>query len=243
MFATVEDGACGFAARAASVEKSSLNVKEFCIAMDEQLEALFTDLCSGMSAREDSRAFGAMVERRITDGWIELCAKIGAEPVVAPGRRTIYDFACRYDGSFYGFDVKTKDLDTTKYSDGGVCAVGNLLKFLANDLGIFTVVEFGHNKAVADKDLRDLEYIKVAPFHLLPQNAYRIENLGTGQVRLNYSINQLMDEVDWERPLSVFFDIFTDLAISHYERVGRDAITRAEAMKRFRDIGYARFAF
>lgn len=220
-----------------------VDVRDFCRSMDDQLGALFADLCSGISAREDSRAFGAMIERRITDGWVGICANLGAEAVVAPGRRTIYDFACRYDGAFFGFDVKTKDLDSVRYSDGGVCAVGNLLKFLANDAGIFTVVEFGHNQAREDRDLRDLEYIRVAPFHLLPPNAYRIENLGTGQVRLNYSINQLIEEIEWDRPLHRFFDIFAELAISHYERVGRDAIKRSEAMRRFRDDGYRRFAF
>lgn len=219
------------------------HIRDFCIAVDMELEALFADLSSGISAREDSRAFGAMIERRIADNWVTVCSKLGAEAVAAAGRRTIYDFACRFEGRFYGFDVKTKDLDSSRYSDGGVCAVGNLLKFLANDSGVFTVIEFGHNAAREGTDLRDLEYIKVAPFHLLPSNAYRIENLGTGQVRLNYSINQLMDELDWDRSISNFFDIFTDLAISHYERVGRDAIKRADSMRRFRASGYVRFAF
>jgi hypothetical protein len=220
-----------------------MQIRDFCLAMDTQLEVLFQDLCSGISAREDSRAFGAMIERRITDGWATICNNLGAEPVIAPGRRTIYDFGCKFEKVFYGFDVKTKDLDSTRYSDGGVCAIGNLLKFLANDAGIFTVVEFGHNSAKEGTDLRDLEYIKVAPFHLLPENAYRIENLGTGQVRLNYSINQLIEEVDWNRSLFGFFDIFTNLAISHYERVGRDAIKRANSMRKFRESGYARFNF
>ena len=219
------------------------SVQEFCESMDGELELLFSDLSSGISAREDSRAFGAMIERRITDNWDTICATLNSEPVVSPGRRTIYDFACVFEGTFFGFDVKTKDLDSTKYSDGGVCAVGNLLKFLANDRGIFTVVEFGHNIGKEGKDFRDLEYIRVAPFHLLPENAFRIENLGTGQVRLNYSINQLMDEVEWDRSLSDFFDIFTDLSISHYERVGRDAIKRADAMRRFRADGYRKFVF
>lgn len=220
-----------------------MHIRDFCAAVDAQLEELFADLSSGISAREDSRAFGAMIERRIADNWASVCGNLGADVVDSPGRRTIYDFACRFEGRFYGFDVKTKDLDSSRYSDGGVCAVGNLLKFLANDRGVFTVVEFGHNVAREGTDLRDLEYIKVAPFHLLPPDAYRIENLGTGQLRLNYSINQLMDEVDWGRSLSAFFDIFTDLAISHYERVGRDAVKRADSMRRFRKAGYERFAF
>ena len=160
-----------------------------------------------------------------------------------PGRRTIYDFASRHKGVFYGFDVKTKDLDSIRYSDGGVCAVGNLLKFLANDRAVLVVVEFGHNKAVEDKTLRDLEYIKVAPFHLLPSGTFRIENLGTGQVRLNYSINQIFEEIDWERSLDGFFDIFVDLAIKHYERVGRVAQTRIDALVKFRAGGYKSFSF
>lgn len=151
------------------------SLQTFCSRFDDELEKIFADLCSGMSAREDSRAFGAMIEKRILDNWEDICAAVDAEPLANPGRRTIYDFACRHEGQIFGFDVKTKDLDANRYSDGGVCAVGNLLKFLANDRGIFTIVEFGHNKAVEDRDLRDLDYIKVAPFHLLPENAYRIE--------------------------------------------------------------------
>jgi len=219
------------------------SLKTVCGKIEEQLERLFADLRSGVTAREDSRAFGAMIERQISDNWKNICNKVGAEPVTAPGRRTIYDFAFQFDGVFFGFDVKTKDLDSTSYSDGGMCAVGNLLKFLANDRGIFTVVEFGHNRAVAGKDLRDLEYIRVAPFHLLPENAYRIENLGTGQVRLNYTINQVLEEIDWDRPLENFFSIFTNLAISHYERVGRDAVKRADAMRKFIKSGYQSFSF
>ena len=30
---------------------------------------LFSELTSGMSQREDSRAFGAMIEKRITANW------------------------------------------------------------------------------------------------------------------------------------------------------------------------------
>ena len=219
------------------------SLQEFCVQIKNELDAVFSDLRSGMSAREDSRAFGAMVERTINDNWVDICSRIDAEPRVTPGRRTIYDFACTREGLFFGFDVKTKDLDKTKYSDGGVCAVANLLKFLANDRGVFIVVEFAHNVAKEGTQLRDLEDITLAPFHVLPQNVYRIENLGTGQVRLNYSVSQVYDELQWERPLNEFFDIFTDLAIQHYRRVGSDAIKRENAMKRFRADGYAAFSF
>ncbi len=94
-----------------------------------------------------------------------------------PGRRTIYDFACEIDGVLVGFDVKTKDLDATRYSDGGVCAVGNLLKYMANDAGVFMIVEFGHKDSDSKGTGRDIHYIRIAPFHTLPKDIYRIENL------------------------------------------------------------------
>ena len=218
-------------------------LKRYMDELEARLNDLFSDLRSGITAREDSRAFGAMVEKRITDNWEKICRDANAEFISNPGRRTIYDFANRHNGTFYGFDVKTKDLDSSSYSDGGICAVGNLLKFLANDKAVFVVVEFGHNKAKEDRSLRDLEYIKAVPFHLLPSDAYRIENLGTGQVRLNYSISQIYDEINWARPLEDFFNIFVELAIKHYNRVGRDARKRAAAMIKFKEGGYEHFSF
>ena len=80
-------------------------------------------------------------------------------------------------------------------------------------------------------------------FIWLPKDTYRIENLGTGQVRLNYSINQVFDEILWNRWLIEFFDIFTNLAIRHDERVGRDAQKRAEAMRAFKANNYQKFSF
>ena len=139
--------------------------------------------------------------------------------------------------------MKTKDLDSAKYSDGGICAIGNLLKFLANDKGIFLLAEFGHCLSSQRSHARDLEYIRVAPFIMLPQGAYRIENLGTGQVRLNYTVNQVWEEIDWNRNNVTFYDMFIELAITHYQRVSRDALRRIEALKRFRDGGYEHFTF
>ena len=160
-----------------------------------------------------------------------------------PGRRTIFDFGFKIEECVAGIDVKTKDLDSTKYSDGGICAVGNLLKFLANDRGQFIIAEFGHNQSGANSDARDLEYIRVAPFTALPVNAYRIENLGTGQVRLNYTINQVWEEIEWDRDMNRFYDYFTDLATKHYQRVGRDAQSRILAIEAFKKGGYAKFQF
>jgi hypothetical protein len=215
--------------------------------VSEQLETkisdLFEELRSGMSEREDSRAFGAMIERRITDNWDNICLELNYRPLPRPGRRTIFDFALETEGQIVGIDVKTKDLDTTSYSDGGICAVGNLLKYLANDNGVFLIAEFGHNRALVEGEGRDIEYIRVAPFIMLPQNAYRIENLGTGQVRLNYTLNQVWDEIAWDREPNEFYDLFIELAITHYRRVSRDAANRIEALERFRQNGYKNFSF
>lgn len=220
--------------------KEILNQMELSAKLQRELEGLFLELRSGMSAREDSRAFGAMVEKRITDGWKGICDRLGIEPMELPGKKTIFDFACKVRGQVVGIDVKTKDLDSTRYSDGGICAVGNLLKFLVNDGGMFLIAEFGHNKTT-EKGIRDLEYIRVCPFVLLPGDAYRIENLGTGQVRLNYTVNQVWDEIEWDRSMKDFFDIFTDLAIKHYERVSKDAGRRRQAIISFRESGYTSF--
>jgi hypothetical protein len=220
-----------------------MNLREISTAIENELVSLFDELRSGIAAREDSRAFGAMIERRILDNWQVICERRGFTPISLPGRRTIFDLGFSLEGRIVGIDVKTKDLDTTKYSDGGICAVGNLLKFLANDKGHFLIAEFGHNQSRTGADARDLEYIRVAPFTLLPQSSYRIENLGTGQVRLNYTINQVWEEIEWDRDIRIFYDIFTDLAIKHYQRVGRDAQKRIQAIEGFRRSGYERFSF
>lgn len=88
-----------------------------------------------------------------------------------------------------------------------------------------------------------MECIRVAPFTALPVNAYRIENLGTGQVRLNYTINQVWEEIEWDRDMNRFYDHFTDLAIKHNQRVGRDAQSRIQAIEAFKKGGYAKFQF
>jgi len=220
-----------------------MNFEQLSLAFEEKIGDLFAELRSGIAEREDSRAFGAMIEKRITENWTSICTALGYEPVEIPGRRTIFDFACKVNGQLFGFDVKTKDLDSNRYSDGGVCAVGNLLKYLANDKGIFVIVEFGHNQSGSKGNSRDIEYIRVAPFHLLPQDCYRIENLGTGQVRLNYTINQVWSEIDWQRTYPEFFSIFCDLALTHYRRVKADAEKRISSIEAFRNSDYAYFKF
>jgi hypothetical protein len=145
-----------------------MNLRDISQKLEAELSKLFEELRSGIAAREDSRAFGAMVEHRIKQNWGDICSRCGFVPVELPGRRTIFDFGFKIEESIIGVDVKTKDLDSTKYSDGGICAVGNLLKFLANDRGQFIIAEFGHNQSGANAEARDLEYIRVAPFTALP---------------------------------------------------------------------------
>lgn len=196
-----------------------MNYEEISKTIEDKVSVLFEELRSGISEREDSRAFGAMIERRITQNWPSICDELGYEALEIPGRRTIFDFACRVDKQLFGFDVKTKDLDTTSYSDGGVCAVGNLLKYMANDKGIFVIAEFGHNKSGTKNESRDIEYIRIAPFHCLPSNCYRIENLGTDEVILLYSLNQVWDEIDWDYPLEKFIENFSTRVSIHQDRV------------------------
>ncbi|MEW6773793.1 MAG: hypothetical protein AB1304_07325 [Bacteroidota bacterium] len=219
------------------------NIEQVSLKINTEIEKLFSELHSGISEREDSRAFGAMIEKKIKDNWKNICEELNYEFIEIPGRRTIYDFACKIEGTLFGFDIKTKDLDSNRYSDGGVCAVGNLLKFMANDKGVFMIVEFGHTQASGKKNIRDIEYIKIAPFHTLPENCYRIENLGTGQVRLNYTINQVWEELEWKRSYHQFFDIFTNLTIIHYTRVKRDAERRIKSIEEFRKNNYQHFKF
>ncbi len=221
-----------------------MDYKEISEEIKRQIEALFEEeLRSGISEREDSRAFGALIEKRITQNWKNICEKLGYQAIDIPGRRAIFDFACEIENKLFGFDVKTKDLDSKKYSDGGVCAVSNLLKFLANDKGVFLIVEFCHEKSKKQNNSRDIKHIHVVPFHCLPESIYRIENLGTGQVRLNDTIHQVWNEINWNRSYEDFFNIFCDLAIKHYERVKEKAEERIKSIKEFKNGDYQNFQF
>lgn len=44
----------------------TMNYKEISRGIENQIEKLFEEIMSGIFAREDSRAFGAMIEKRIT---------------------------------------------------------------------------------------------------------------------------------------------------------------------------------
>ncbi len=212
--------------------------------VEAKLSEIFSEeLASGLAAREDSRAFGAMVEKRIVDNWKQICLDLGHIPLERPGKRTLYDVAFQSEGKIVGIDVKTKDLDSTSYSDGGICSVDNVLKFLANDGGVFLIAELGHNKLSGQGGKRNIVYIRVVPFIFFPSNMYRIENLGTGQVRFNSTIDEIWDEIDWNRDIIDFYNMFINLASEHYRRVSHTALNRIASLEAFRENGYQDFSF
>ena len=218
-----------------------MNLRDISQQLEAELSKLFEELRSGIAAREDSRAFGAMIEDRIKRNWKSICSQCGVEPIPIPGKKTIYDFGFKMDGRIVGVDAKTKDVDSKKYSDGGICSVRNLLKFLVSDQGQFIIAEFGHKLSAKGAKKRDLEYIRVAPFTMLPARAYRIENLGTGQLRLDCTINEVWNEVAWSRDIKKFYNLFTVLAMQHYRKVGQVAQQRLKSMESFQQSGYAQF--
>ena len=53
-----------------------MDLKKVSSELEEKLSDLFVELRSGISEREDSRSFGAMIEKRITDNWKSICSKV-----------------------------------------------------------------------------------------------------------------------------------------------------------------------
>ena len=216
-----------------------MNLRKISGQIEAKLLGIFSEeLTSGLAAREDSRAFGAMVEKKIADNWGQVCLDLGYSALKRPGKRTIFDFAFQSENQIVGIDVKTKNLDLTSYSDGGICSVGNILKFLSKDGGMLLIAELGHNKLSDRSDKRNIVYFRVVPFILLPCNAYRIENLGTGQVRFNHTIDGIWDKIDWERDITDFYDMFIEHAIDHYKQVRSVALDRIAALEAFKENGY-----
>ena len=67
-----------------------MNYQIICEQFETQISDLFEELRSGISEREDSRAFGAMIEKKITANWISLCQRMSYDPVATPGRKSIF---------------------------------------------------------------------------------------------------------------------------------------------------------
>lgn len=188
-----------------------------------------------VDAREDSWAFGAAIEASVADTWEHLCESRGYRPEPRPGAREIFDLFAIADGVRVGVDVKTRNEDPGRYSDGGVCSVDNLLRFLAGASaerrGILVLLEVAHRKAAAGG--RFVSSVTAAPLHVLPVDGIRIENLGSGQLRLEGSLVSLIERADWGRTPQAFLEPFVEIARAHYERVAVDAMRRRERLDAF----------
>jgi hypothetical protein len=204
-------------------------MQALCVALDQQLDDVVRQ---GLDTQPDSRSVGGHVEKAVLDRWPAICEQLGVEPHKRPGRRTIYDASFTREGDHVGVDIRTKDLDETRYADGGICSVANLLRLLVRDGGALLVSEFGYREVG-----RRLEFdrVRTAPIHMLPLEIFRIENLGTGQVRLDGSIVNSYESIDWARPVQDFAHPFAELAIAHYARVSAKADERADSLQRYLD--------
>lgn len=208
--------------------------RELCALLDDLFFAVVSK--RGVREQPDSRAFGAHVEQTIKDEWSSLCADWHAVPKTFPGRRTIYDAAFTFREEIVGVDFKSKDLASDRFSDGGVCSIGNLIRFYLGG-GNFFITEFGYE---VREGMAEFKYVRTAPFHTMPESLYRIENLGTGQVRLNEGLSDCWDRIAWDRPLSDFLVMFCKLAAAHYERVATVALKRSMTLTEFVDSDFTK---
>lgn len=214
-------------------EKDSRNETDVRVTCRRLSEFLSVRIGAIQPAREDSRAFGAAIQGIVEECWAEACARIDALPLPAPGRRCIHDVACSVDGKAFGLDVRTKDLDEGRYSDGGVCSVSNLLSYIEAGNALL-VAEIAHEADPTDASIRRIVHARVLPLRVLPGiDELRIENLGTGQIRLD---GALPDEAacDWSRTEDQLREAVLSAAEKHYVHVARTAMRRAREMKRLR---------
>ena len=59
---------------------------------EKEIEQLFSEVHSGIAEREDSRAFGAMIEKRITDNWSDICKKLRIRSISNPWPENYFRF-------------------------------------------------------------------------------------------------------------------------------------------------------
>src|SRR5688500_584769 len=129
-----------------------------CGRIDESLATLVEK--RDFPEQADARAFGGYVEHAVLVEWTDLCRDWKVVPRTHPGRRTIYDASFEVDDSLVGVDFRTKDLADDRYSDGGLCAVGNLLRFMVRERATLLITEFGY--AIQD-GIATFEYVQSAP--------------------------------------------------------------------------------
>lgn len=72
----------------------AMELKRVSAELEEKLSELFVELRSGISEREDSRSFGAMIEKRITDNRNHICSELGYTAWDRDIMR-FYDLFCR----------------------------------------------------------------------------------------------------------------------------------------------------
>jgi len=95
---------------------------------------------------------------------------------------------------------------------GGICSIDNLLKFLKDGNNLFIIKVFYSNYIIVN--------IKVFSILDVPLSSIRIENLGTGQVRLD-NFNYLE-----KKSLVNFLKGFYEICIDHYRKVQKTAKER-----------------
>lgn len=204
-------------------------------------ECLLHKYPSGLPEREDSRAFGALIERTVIEARKTICQDLNMGCDTIPGKRTIYDFATKYNQTLFGFDIKTKDISKGKYSDGGVCSLANLIRFLVNQKGVFVIVEVAHSQSDEDSSKRVIEFVRTTPLHTIPVRFMRIENLGIGQLRLNKRTDDLMEHIDWNKDPNDFIKEFIPLVTEHFKKVSQKATDRIKAINNFKESGFTNF--
>ncbi len=205
-----------------------VELKLLCDRLRQGIEEIIRDY--PLHTREDSRAFGASVEKIIKDRWPELCERLNLQSLEPGGRRTIYDVAFTYNRQNYGLDIRSKESEKGRYSDGGVCSLFNLLSLLEKQW-MLLILEIEHLPDEQDKNIRKIKNLSVLPFHCLPEDIYRIENLGTGQIRFNYPLSKAYDRIEWDRCMDNFLDILLSRAKSHYNSVAKTAQERAQEVE------------
>lgn len=195
-------------------------IQNYCRTLESELARVM--IGNKIEKQYDSRSFGSHLEQNFGYWWEDLVKDHSWNNIPA-GKRSIYDFAYSDESGTYGFDVKTKDLDAGKYSDGGVCSVANLLKFSEN--GTLFIVEVGHAQK---EEHRRICYVKVVPIHCIDIKFIKIENLGTGQVRLTKPLDQIKPV--WNQTKKEFLTEFRAKAKDHYLHVAKIARKRANAL-------------
>jgi hypothetical protein len=56
-------------------------------------------------------------------------------------------------------------------------------------------------------------------------------------------VREVYERIDWSRTNDEFFEIFTALTVTHYERVARDAHKRIDSINAFKNRGFKDFKF